>query len=166
MNEAIALLIVMVIAIACLSAFFSAVGIYFPKWVHGARQAATASPGRAFAIGFVNVLFFGVLGLAFLALADSSGMQFLALPGLLVALLLVVALCLGLAGVVEEAGERLSPALVGLRRTLLGTTVIGLACALPFVGWFLLLPYLSMLGLGGLIIYAINAYRQRQKENA
>jgi hypothetical protein len=36
-----------------------------------------------------------------------------------------------------------------------------LACALPLVGWFLLLPYLALVGLGACIIHAVTRYRQR-----
>jgi hypothetical protein len=168
MNEAVALLIALllaiVVAIASLTAFFSALGIYFPSWVHGTYQVAATSPVRSFVIGFVNLVFFGVIALAFFAGADSSGVQLLTLPALLITLLLVIALCLGLAGMVEQMGDRLSPATVGIRRTLLGTTVVGLACALPFVGWFLLLPYVGMVGMGAFIIFGIGTYRRRRVE--
>jgi dolichol kinase len=123
-----------------------------------------AAPGRALLIGAVNLLFFGTLALACLGLADSSGVQLLAVPGLALVILMAVALCGGLAAVVEETGARLLPAAdpsSALRRTLLGTTTLTLACALPLVGWFLLLPYLALVGLGACIIHAVTRYRQQ-----
>jgi hypothetical protein len=34
----------------------------------------------------------------------------------------------------------------------LGTLILSLACGLPFVGWFLLLPYILIIGVGAAIL--------------
>jgi hypothetical protein len=52
----------------------------------------------------------------------------------------------------ELVGERLAPAQTALRRTLWGTLALGLGSALPFAGWFLLLPYAALTGLGAFIV--------------
>lgn len=161
MNEAIALLLAILIGSATLTGFFATVALLFPNQVAGAQRVIVATPGRAFVIGLVNLLFWGLLTLASFASSEQFALPFLALPGVLIAALLLVALCLGLTTIVEHAGERLLPTAGALPRALVGATVIGLGAALPFVGWFLLLPYLLLLGLGGQIIYTISRYRRR-----
>jgi hypothetical protein len=48
----------------------------------------------------------------------------------------------------------MSPAL----RTAYGAVILALACALPFIGWFGLLPYAGLLGIGAFIL----SFFQRQ----
>lgn len=161
MNEALGLLLILPIGIALLTGFFATVGLIFPDQVSGTQQIIAASQGRAVLIGLVNLLFFGLLALTSFAIADQSALPVLALPGLVIAALLLVGLCFGLTALVELAGERLAANAGALRQTLAGSTVISLGCAMPFVGWFLLLPYLIVLALGAQIMHQIRTYRNR-----
>jgi len=49
-------------------------------------------------------------------------------------------------------GERIFPDLSISKQTIWGTACLSLACALPFVGWFLLLPYVGLTGIGAVIL--------------
>jgi hypothetical protein len=49
-------------------------------------------------------------------------------------------------------GERLFPDHAIWKQILLGSICLSLACALPFVGWFLLLPYVGFVGIGAVIL--------------
>jgi hypothetical protein len=61
-------------------------------------------------------------------------------------------LSFGLAGVVNELGTRLFPDQTATKQTLWGSIVLTFACGLPFVGWFLILPYVAFLGIGATIL--------------
>jgi hypothetical protein len=109
-------------------------------------------PGRSFVVGLVNLVFFGAVMLVLFSLADRfHGAGLRALGGIFLALL-SIGVSFGLAGVAQVVGARIKDETVGLVRTAWGTVLLGLACALPFIGWFGLLPYAASLGLGGFIL--------------
>ncbi len=139
-----------------LVAYFLAIRALFPRRVARARAVADQMPGRSFAIGLVNSLFFGAILLVLLGLGGNINNEFfrsiLTLPAILILTLLGIGLSFGLAGIVELIGERLAPAQTAFRRTLWGTLALSLGSSLPFVGWFLLLPYAGLLGLGAFIV--------------
>jgi hypothetical protein len=76
----------------------------------------------------------------------------LTLPGLFFLVVLGVGLSFGSAGMAQLAGKRLAPTQGEVRRDIWGALVLSLGSALPFVGWFLLLPYVELVGLGAFII--------------
>jgi hypothetical protein len=147
-----ALLIATAIA-ACLVAFFAVLGVFFSQRIAKIQRIAEQTPGKAFAVGLVNALFFTAISLFFFALANGAGgAQLLQMLGLLFLVIPGVGAVFGLAGLVQLTGERLFPRLEGIRRTAAGTLTLGLACSLPFAGWFGLLPFLALLGLGAFIL--------------
>lgn len=135
-----------------LVAYVAVLGALFPRRLSQTRAVADTLPGRAFVVGLINVGFFGAVILAFSALADWAGNELPRLPALLLLALVCAGLSLGLAAVAELVGERLRPQTSGLTRTTWGALTLSLACTLPFVGWFLLLPYAACLGLGAFIL--------------
>ena len=143
---------------ASLVAFFAIVVVLFPDRVARTHAVAARTPGRAFLVGLVNGLFLTAISGGLVALTQTLGFV-AALPGLLIMIVLVIGLALGLAGVVQLLGERLFPRREGLGRTGLSTLVVALGCALPYVGWFVLLPSLAMLGLGAFIISLVQDAR-------
>ena len=159
MNELIRLLAILVFGNLGLVAFFVVVSALFPRRVGKTRAVADAMPGRAFAVGLVNFTFFSALTAAFTALGQWTHFPLLGIPALFFLALLGISLCFGLAGVVQLVGERMAPAQNEVRRTVWGALALGLGCSLPFVGWFGLLPYASLLGLGAFIISFF--YRER-----
>jgi hypothetical protein len=135
-----------------LVAFVATLVALFPRRLAQTRAAADAMPGRAFTIGLINGLFFSALILAFSAVADRVGNELPRIPAVLLLALVGLGVSFGLAAVAELVGERLRPQTAGLVRITWGTLSLSLACSLPFVGWFLLLPYAACLGLGAFII--------------
>lgn len=47
-----------------------------------------------------------------------------------------------------------------------GGTILALACVLPGIGWFLLLPYLLLSGLGAVVMSAWSSRRARHEAPA
>ena len=87
-----------------------------------------------------------------MALSDGLGMQFFLLPALIILALLVIGLALGLAGTVYLVGKRLFPEATEWRQMLRGALILIPACLTPLIGWFIIFPYLSGLGVGAFII--------------
>ena len=156
MPEALRVAFISLLLLISLIAYFLTLRAFCPRRVAQTRAAADTLPGRSLAVGLVNFLFFGALTLILITITDRVGNSPLKiltlLPTLFFIALLGVGLSFGLAGVVELVGERLAPAQSAFRRTLWGTLSLSLGSALPFVGWFLLLPYAGLLGLGAFII--------------
>jgi hypothetical protein len=135
-----------------LMACFLVLGALFPERIARARRLAGQSPGRSLALGLLNAIFLTSLVVALLAVSEWTGLQILGFPALLVAALAVAAVSLGVAGVTQLVGERLLPDHGPALRQAVGALAAVLACALPVVGWFLLLPYVLLLGLGAFIL--------------
>ena len=145
-------LLAFLIAIS-LIAFFLVLEAFFSRRILRTRQALEATPGRAFWIGLVNLGFFGMLALAFAALGNqSAGSDLLRGIALLILIIPAAGIIFGLAGEIQHTGERLAPQKSPFWRSVAGTIAMILACGLPFAGWFGLLPFLCMLGLGGFIL--------------
>jgi sorbitol-specific phosphotransferase system component IIBC len=141
--------------------YFVVLGALFSKRSSKTQAVITSMPNRALGIGAVNFVFFSVI--AFILFSVSDGVEgflkvILIIPAILITAVLVIALSFGLAAVANLVGERALPEASPLKRAVWGTVFLSLACALPFVGWFLMLPYVGLVGIGGFII----GYFQRQ----
>ncbi len=152
MNDAIAAITALIVGSVTLTAFFLVVGALFPKRVARTQAMAGSSPGRAFGVGLVNFVFLAAVSFMFFVLADNWQLPFLGLPGTAVLAILVLGLIFGLSGFVQLVGERLAPAQSYTTRTIWGALALCLACATPMVGWFILLPYAAITGLGAFVL--------------
>ena len=107
-------------------------------------------------IGFVNFLFFGTITVVLFAIADSVGngaIKFIVtIPSLLLATILVILLSLGLSSMVSILGERIFPDLSAWKQLFWGTVILTFASAIPFLGWFLLFPFVALTGFGAVIL--------------
>ena len=162
MSDIVHLFFIILLVIVGMVAYFLVINALFGGRVTRIRSAAQSMPGRSLGVGFVNFLFFAVIALALLSVAENMGpflRGILTIPALLILAFLAIILSLGLAGMTTLVGERLFPDLPAWTQTLWGTVCVSLACALPFVGWFLLFPYISFVGIGAVILGLI----QREK---
>jgi hypothetical protein len=150
MDNIFAVALLIVVALACLLAFFSVLGVFFPRRIAQTQSIARQSPERALLVGLVNVIFFLALILGIGRIG--AGLSFSEAIILLILVILAVGLSFGLAGVVQLVGERLFPDSRPLVRTGWGTISVGLACAVPYVGWYGLFVFVSLLGLGSFIL--------------
>lgn len=74
------------------------------------------------------------------------------IPALVILAFLTVLLSIGLTGMVNVLGERIFPDIILWKRNIWSAVILCFACALPFVGWFLLLPYVGLVGVGASIL--------------
>ena len=156
MIESLGPIFLLLVGLLSLVAFMTVMRALFPARLAAVRALAGAAPGRAFLVGFVNFVFFGGFALALLALSSRGGdgllRVLLGVPAFFFLAVLAAGLSFGLSGMAQLVGLRLLPESADLRQTIWGALALGLACLLPFLGWFLLLPYAALLGLGAFIL--------------
>lgn len=155
MNDIFRLFFIVTFLTISLTAYFLVIGALFANRTTKTQRVLTAMPGRSFGVGLVNFLFFGVIALVLFSLAENAGSfikVILTLPALLITAVLAIMLSFGLAGMSNLLGERIFPEVTLWKRTLIGTAILSFACALPLVGWFLLLPYAGFVGIGAFIL--------------
>ncbi len=152
-------LIIMLLLAVSFSAYFLVIGALFSNRVEKTRRAVNQWTARSFGVGFVNFLFFGVIAAVLLIVTDANANRvssivraILLIPTLGVLGFLGILLSVGLTGVVNELGAKLFSEYDNRKQTVLGGVVLTFACALPFVGWFLLLPYVGLVGIGAMIL--------------
>jgi hypothetical protein len=142
--------------VAALAGLVLWTALIFPRPAARARAALERRPGRCFVTGVLATL---LIGLPTVALMHSpNGLAKLA--GWVAASPLLGMLILGLTGMAYLLGERLqslSPAMTPLGALVRGAVTLELACLLPVFGWFLFAPLvaLTLVGAGVLGIAAL-----------
>ncbi len=152
MAEIIQILLIGTLTILSLAAYVAVIRVLFPARVNSAAQILEEMPGMALLIGLVNAVFISAIILFFFALANWTGVEIFTLPALILLLAFGVIISIGLSGFIQLLGGRLVPDRGSLGKTFLGTAIVSLACALPFIGWFGLLVYVLLTSLGAFIL--------------
>jgi|SRR5919109_2330429 hypothetical protein len=155
MSDILRLILALILLTIGLSTYFLVMNALFLPRVTTAKTIIQSMPARAFGIGLVNFVFFFVIAAVLLSVAENTGpfiRGVLTIPALIILAFLTIMLSLGLAGMSNLVGERIFPDYLGWRQTFWGTVCLSLACALPFVGWFLLLPYIGFVSVGAVIL--------------
>ncbi len=157
MTDILRITLIILLLTITLAASFLVIAVLFPNRLARTNSAATSMQTRAFWVGMVNFAFFGTLAIILLTLLDGNRVPdllrvVLFLPTMAVLALLGILLSVGLAGVAQVIGERIFTGQDTWRQTALGALILGTACALPFLGWFLLLPYVGFVGIGATIL--------------
>ena len=155
MSDIVRLFLIILLLLAGFAAYFLVLNALFAPRVTKTRSIAQSMPGRSFGIGLVNFLFFAVIALVLLSIAENAApflRGVLTIPAIIILALLAIALSLGLAGMSTMIGERVFPELPLWKQSLWGAVCLSLACALPFVGWFLLFPYVGFVSIGSVIL--------------
>lgn len=155
MSDILRLLLGVLLLTIGLVAYFLVLNALFGPRLVRTKFISQAMPGRSFGIGLVNFVFFTVIALVLFSVAENAGpimRGLLTIPATIILGLLTTALTLGLAGMSGLVGERIFPDFAAWKQMLWGTVCLSLACALPFVGWFLLLPYVGLVGIGAVIL--------------
>lgn len=147
MAEGLRLLIIVLFSGGTLAALLVVLPSLLPGRVTRAQQIAQTSPGRAFVIGLVNCLFFGVVMAIFAQGGDVGG---LIAATILLALLTVTAV--GLAAINQIVQGRLYPNVGGVKVGLKTAVLLIAAALLPLLGWFVFTPFLLLISLGAGII--------------
>jgi hypothetical protein len=160
-----ALLILIPLGLLALSALFSALILLFPEPIRQARENLENRPWRSIFLGTLNFVGAGFIAMLLIGLgAALSRGDFLQSPStnefyyiLLYTLLGVIGIALaiptliGLGAVIILMGERLGKVRTPFLTYLRGGGLLLLACATPFVGWFIFTPLVIWASLGSVI---------------
>jgi hypothetical protein len=155
MIDILRLFFIIILLTIALAAYFLVIGVLFANRAAKTQRVITTMPGRSFGVGLVNFVFFGVIAVILFSVADKAGAfgkVILTIPALLITAVLAVMLSFGLTGMANLLGERIFPEATSWRQTVLGTMTLSFACTLPFAGWFLLFPYVGLVGIGAFIL--------------
>ena len=162
MSDIFRLLFAIILLTIGLVAYFLVMNALFAPRIERTKSVAQSMPVRSAGIGLVNFVFFAVIAIVLLSVAESTGpfiRSILIIPAVVILAALSFVLSLGLVAMSNLIGERIFPNFSAWKQTLWGTVCLGLACALPFVGWLLLLPYVGFVGIGAVIL----GFLQREK---
>lgn len=131
-------------------ALFLILKLLFPKRLNSILEKAEERSKRAFWLGAVNTLFFATLSLGLFALGDQ--VKVISLLAIAVTGMYTLGLFMGFSGMSQLVGLRFLPEKTAHIQGIWGSVILLLACLSPFVGWFLILPYLAFRGFGAVVI--------------
>ena len=152
MQEGLMITLLSLMGTLVFGAFFIVLLTLFPKLVIGTSEAAKRMHGRAVLLGFINLVFVVVIAVALNAIGEGSSIPFLQVLALILLSVLLVGLGFGLAGMAFLLGEQILPERSHVRQMAVGAVILWFSNLTPYLGWFLLLPYLCLRGLGGLFL--------------
>ena len=156
MSDILRIFVVVLLLTLSLSAYFLVINALFALRIAKTRTIIQTVPGRSFGIGLVNFAFFAVIAIVLISISEKIGNGFfkgvIMLPALISIALLTIMLSLGLTAMSNHIGEKITSDAISWKQTVWGTVCLSFACALPFVGWFLLLPYVGLVGIGAFIL--------------
>jgi hypothetical protein len=139
-----------------LAAYFLTVNALFPVRVGKTKAIIQIIPARSFWLGLVNFSFFFIVAIILFSISDNVDNEFIKgvvmLPALIILAFIAIMLTFGLAGMTAYVGERIFPEISSWKQAIWGTVCLSFACVLPFVGWFLLFPYIGLVGIGAFIL--------------
>lgn len=162
MDQGLVVLLLAVLVFISVLALFNVVLVLFKSRVEEAKQIARDSGGRSLAIGFVNALLITALCVGLWALGDNTAFPLFSALGLILMIALVIAMIFGLTAMAVLVSERVLPEARGWRQLAGGGGMLVLASLTPYVGWFLLFPYVVFRGLGGIIQSFVRSWRDRR----
>jgi hypothetical protein len=162
MDQGLTLVILLILIVISVVALFIVLRVLFRGLVEEVHRSAVETPSRAFWIGLLNFAFVVALAIAIDALIVNTGLEYLGVVIYTIMVLLIIGLVFGLAGMVELVSDRLVSDQSGWRRTAGGAAALTLACLAPYVGWYGLLPYVSLRGLGAVILSLIARMRSNR----
>lgn len=162
MDQALNILLLGMLAAISIDASMLLLMLLFTPFVTASKEEAETQHSRAFLTGTLNVLFFSVVLVLLLSLAERTGMAVFGVLAVLVGVIFAVGLAFGLTTMALVAGQRLLPDREPWRQNLWGGMLVVLASVTPYVGWFLLLPYLAARGFGAVVRTTMTELRRRR----
>lgn len=164
MTDLISAAILTLLGFVTLTALLTTLTYLIPQRAERARQILQEKPGKAFVIGLVNLLFFGVLAAVF-----SQGGEIGGLLGLIILLTLLGLAFIGLTGLLLLLHHRFYPPHEETNHSSLAITIRSSAILMagllaPVAGWFILTPIILIAGLGASIM-ALFHYKKGSVSN-
>ena len=113
MTDILRIFFIIILLTIALAAYFLVIGALFASRITKTQRVISQMPGRAFGVGFVNFMFFGVILIVLFTITDGNANRvssvirvILLIPTLTLAALLSAVLSFGLAGMVNYAWRK------------------------------------------------------------
>ena len=134
----------------------------FPGRVEQIRSTLEANWKRSFWLGLINTILITIIVLGLSSLGDGSPIFYI--PSFAIYGAFLIGLLYGLSAFNIYLGERLFPDQPLVKRDIRAGAVWLLTSLLPFVGWFLLFPYIISLSVGAVVITLFQNRKRRKEE--
>jgi len=134
----------------------------FPAKVSKIQATLEDNWKRSFWLGLVNTILITIFVVGFGSLGNGSPLFYI--PAFAMYGAFLIGLLFGLSAFVQILGERLFADLSPVKRDVKAGAVFVLTSLLPFVGWFLLFPYVISLSVGAVVITIFQERKRRKKE--
>jgi len=148
--ETLSMILLSLLTLITLTASFLFIGGLFPQRVNKVHATLESQWKRSFWIGLVNTILITIVVIGLGNLANNFPLFFI--PAFAIYGAFLIGLLFGLTAFVQTLGARLFPDLEPLKRDIRSGIVLLLTGLLPFVGWFLLFPYVISLSVGAVVI--------------
>ncbi len=159
--ETIFIILISILALITLVASFIFIRGLFPVRVNKIRATMENQWKRSFWLGLVNTALITIFVVGFGSLGNGSPIFYI--PAFAMYGAFLIGLLYGLSAFVQILGERLFPELNPVKRDIKAGAVFLLTSLLPFVGWFLLFPYVISLGVGAVVITLFQNRKKNRK---
>lgn len=156
------IILLSIMSLITLGASFIFIRALFPVRVDKVRVTLETHWKRSFWLGLVNTILITVLVVGLGSLANGSPILYIPTFAMYGALL--IGLLFGLSAFNLLLGERLFPDHNPVKRDVRAGAVLLLTSLLPFVGWFLLFPYVISLSVGAVVITLFQDRKKREKK--
>ncbi len=148
--ETLFIILLSILALFTLMASFIFIRGLFPVRVNKIRDIMENHWKRSFWLGLVNTILITIFVFGLSSLGNGSPIFYI--PAFAIYGAFLIGLLYGLSAFIQILGERLFPDLNPVKRDVKAGAVFLLTSLLPFVGWFLLFPYVISLGIGAVVI--------------
>lgn len=164
--ETFAVILLSILSLTTLVAAFIFIRGLFPLRVNMILSSLENHWKRSFWLGLVNTIFFTILIIGLGSLAENAPILYM--PTFAIYGCFLIGLLFGLTAFIQILGSRLFPNISPVKRDIQSGSVLLLTGLLPFVGWFLLFPYVICLAVGGVILALFqnrNPRKSKSKQN-
>lgn len=156
------IILLSILALITLVASFIFVRGLFPVRVSKIQTTLEDNWKRSFWLGLVNTILITIFVVGFGSLGNGSPIFYI--PAFAMYSVFLIGLLFGFTAFVQILGERLFPDLSPVTRDVRSGTILLLTSLLPFVGWFLLFPYVISLSVGAVIITIFQERKKKDKK--
>ncbi len=157
------IILLSILALITLGASFIFFRGLFPARVSKIQTTMEDNWKRSFWIGLLNTVLITIFVFGFGSLGN--GRPIFYIPAMAIYGAFLIGLLFGLTAFVQILGERLFLDLDPVQRDIKAGAVFLLTSLLPFVGWFLLFPYVISLSVGAVVINLFQERKKREKKD-
>ena len=161
--ETIVIVLISLFALVTLVAALIFIRGLFPLRVEKVQSALEDQWKRSFWLGLVNTVFISIVVFGLGSLAENAPILYV--PTFAIYGCFLIGLLFGLTAFIQILGSRLFPDALPVNRDIKSGSILLLTGLLPFVGWFLLFPYVICLALGGVVLALFQNRKPRKSKS-